>query len=105
MFLRELLSKEQEYLPINYQPKEHQFIQAYTRSYPNLGVNSTKRSETHQNVIKSLINQKMPLVESVRQIKEQIQEIGVVYDADINKHPQRHHVYLTEKFLLNSSIY
>ena len=27
----------------------------------------------------------MPLAESVRRIKEHIQEIGIVHDADINK--------------------
>lgn len=31
------------------------------------------------------VNQQMPLAESVRQIKEHIREIGVIYDADINK--------------------
>ena len=85
MLLQELLPKEQEYLLLNYQPKEHQFIWAYTRSYPNLGVNSTQRSKTYHNVLKSLVNRQMPLAESVRRTKKHIQEIGVVYDADINK--------------------
>ena len=83
--LQELLPREQEYLLVNYQPKEHQFIRAYTRSYPNLGVNSTQRSELYHNVIKSLVNRQMPLADSMRRIKEHIQEIGVVYDTDINK--------------------
>ena len=84
-FFQELLPREQEYLLDNYQPKEYQFICAYTRSYPNLGVNSTQQSESYHSVIKSLVNQQMPLAESVRRIKEHIQEIGVVYDTDINK--------------------
>ena len=85
LLLRELLPKKQEYLLVNNQPQKHQFIRAYTRSYSNLGVNSTKRNETHHNVIKSLINREMPLAESVYRIKEQIQEIEIVYDVDINK--------------------
>ncbi len=83
--LQQLLPKEQEYLLVNYQPKERQFIRAYTRSYPNLGVNSAQRSESYHSVIKSLVNRQMPIAEFVRQIKEHIQEIRVVYDADINK--------------------
>lgn len=44
-----------------------------------------RQSESYHNVIKNLVNQQMPLAESVRQIKEHIREIGVMYDADINK--------------------
>lgn len=83
--LQELLPKEQEHLLVNYQPKEHQLIRAYTRPYPNLGVNSTQQSESYHSVIKNLVNRQMPLAESVRRIKEHTQEIRVVYDADINK--------------------
>lgn len=83
--LQALLPAEQEYLLLNYQPKEHQFIRAYTQSYPNLGANSTQRSESYHNVIKGLVNRQMPLAESVRRIKDHIREIGKAYDEDINK--------------------
>lgn len=83
--LQALLLVEQEYLLLNYQPKEHQFSRVYTRSYPNLGANSTQQSESYHNMIKGLINQQMPLAESVRRIKDHIKEIGKAYYEDINK--------------------
>lgn len=55
---------------MNYQPKEHEFVRAYTCSYPNLGINSTQRGESYHNVIKSLVNRQMPLAESVRRIRD-----------------------------------
>lgn len=39
--LNALLPTEREYLLTNYEPKEHQFICAYTKMYPNLEVNFT----------------------------------------------------------------
>lgn len=50
-----------------------------------MGVNSTQRSESYYNVIKSLINCQMPLAESIHQIKDHIKQIGVQYDEKINK--------------------
>ncbi len=70
--LQSLLPKEQEYFLLHYQPKEHQFVRAYTRSYPNMGANPTQRSESYHHVIKSLINRQIPLAESVRRIKNHI---------------------------------
>ncbi len=70
---------------VNYQPKERQFTRAYTRPYSILGVNSTRYSKSYQSVIKSLVNRQMPLAKSVPRIKQHIQEIEVVYHADINK--------------------
>ncbi len=71
--LQLLLPKELEYLLINYHPKEHQFIRVYTYSYLN------------HNVIKSLVNRQIPLAEFVRQIRDYIKDIGVMYDEEINK--------------------
>lgn len=45
--LQALLPAEQEFLLLNYQPKEHQFMCAYTRLYPNLGAHSTQQSELY----------------------------------------------------------
>ncbi len=70
---------------LHYQPKEHQFVRAYTRSYPNLGAHSTQRSESYHCVIKSLVNCQMPMAESVRRIKDHIKQIGIQYDEEINK--------------------
>lgn len=36
-------------------------------------------------MIKGLVNRQMPLVESVRRIKDHIRELGKTYDEDINK--------------------
>ncbi len=80
--LQTLLLAEQEYFLLNYQPKEHQFIRACTRSYPT---NSTQRSESYYNLIKGLVNREIPLAESVRRIKDHIKEIRKAYDEDINK--------------------
>ncbi len=82
--LQLLLSKEQEYLLINYHPKEHQFVWAFTWSYPNLGINSKKHDESYHNVIKILVNRQMLLAESVRQIRDYIKNMGVMYDEKIN---------------------
>ena len=54
--LQALLPAEQEYFLLNYQPKEYQFICVYTQSYPNLGANTTQRSESCHNVIQDLVN-------------------------------------------------
>ena len=70
---------------LHYQPKEHQFVRAYTRSYPNLATNSTQRSESYHYVIKSLVNRQMPPAESVHRIKDHIKQIGIQYDEEINK--------------------
>ena len=83
--LQSLLLKEQEYLLLPYQPKEHQFVLAYTRSYPNLGANPTQRNESYHHVIKSLVNRQMPLAESVGRIKDHFKQIGIQYDEEINK--------------------
>ena len=70
---------------LHYQPKEHQFVPANTRSYPNLGANSRHRSESYHHVIKSLVNRQMPQAESVRNIKDHIKQIDIQYDEEINK--------------------
>ncbi len=70
--LNALLPTEKEYLPTNYKPKEHQFIRAYIKMYPNLGVNSTQRSESYHAVIKRFVNWHISLADSVRRLQDHI---------------------------------
>lgn len=74
-----------EYLIAHYRPKEHQFVQAFTLTYPNLGANSTQRSESYHAVIKPLVNRQMSLADSVCRVRDYIQQIGTQYDQDINR--------------------
>ncbi len=85
ILLASLLNREKEYLIANYQPKEHQFVRAFTRTYPNLGANSTQRSESYHAVIKPLVNRQMSLADSVHRIRDYVQQIGTQYDQDINR--------------------
>lgn len=73
ILLASLLNREKECLIAHYQPKEHQFIRAFTRTYPNLGDNSTQRSESYHAVIKPLVNRQMSLADLVRRIRDYIQ--------------------------------
>ncbi len=50
-----------------------------------MGANSTQRNEFYHHVIKSLVKHQIPLVESVRQIKDHIKQIDIQYDKEINK--------------------
>lgn len=104
--LESLLDREKEYLITHYQFKEHQFVRAYTRTYPNLSANSTQRSESYHAVIKPLINRQMSLADSVRRIRDYIQQIGTQYDQDINRDQKGiprlldSHAFADIKFLL-----
>ncbi len=92
--LNALLPTEKENLLINYKPKEHQFIRAYTKMYPNLRVKSTQRSESYHAVIKRFVNRYISLADSVRRLKDHIKEIGENYDADINRQSKKRPVLL-----------
>lgn len=66
--LASLLNREKEYLIANYQPEEHQLVRAFIRAYPNLGANSTQRSESYHAAIKPLVNRQISLADLVRRI-------------------------------------
>lgn len=89
-----MLPAEREYLLTNYKPKEHQFDRAYTKMYPNLGVNSTQQSESYYAVLKSFVNRHISPADSVRRLKNHIQEIGRNYDLDINRQRKKAPVLL-----------
>ena len=75
--LNALLPTEREYLLTNYKPKEHQFIRAYTKMYPHLGVNSTQRSESYHAVIKRFVNRHISLADSVRRLKDHVSSTSI----------------------------
>ncbi len=89
-----MLPTEKKYLLINYKPKEHQFIRVYIKLYSNLEFNSTQQSKSYHVVIKRFVNQHISLADSLRHLKNHIQEIGENYDADINKQRKKGPVLL-----------
>ena len=53
-------AEEQRYLREYYQPKEDQFLQAYMKTYPHLGCNSTQRAEGTIPSLKRFVTAKHP---------------------------------------------
>ena len=74
-----LRAKEQDYITSFYQPKEPQFIRAYTRLRPNLGCFSSQRSEGLHPIIKGVCNRHTPIGQSVEKITEQIEELVLTH--------------------------
>ena len=72
--LQSLLSKEQEYLLLCYEPKEHQFVRAYWHLIISKFGRQLYSAQLvfYHHVIKSLVNRQMPLAESVRRNKDHI---------------------------------
>lgn len=50
-----------------------------------MGANFTQCNESHHYMIKSLVHCQIPLVESIRQIKDYIKQSDIRYDKEINK--------------------
>ncbi len=74
--LAELHEPEQRYLKENWEPKERQFVRAYTRGYPNLGCNSTQRNESYHVVVKESLNRQLPLQKSCRKLAESLKKLA-----------------------------
>ncbi len=89
-----MLPTKKEYLLTNYKPKKYQFIRAYTKMYPNFGVNFTQRSECYHAVIKRCVNRQISLADSLRHVKHHIQLIGENYNSDINRQGKKGPVLL-----------
>lgn len=68
-----------------HQPKERQFVRAYTRQYPNLGVLSTQRNKNYHVVVKAVVHQQLPLPDAVRQLRDQIKMLAENINEEINK--------------------
>jgi hypothetical protein len=54
--LEALDGEEREYILGYYKLKEYQFCRIYTRTYLNLSVNSTRRSESYHIVVKDKLH-------------------------------------------------
>ena len=80
-----LRAKDQDYLTSFYQPKEPQFVMAYTRLRPNLGCFSSQRSEGLHPVIKGVCNRHTPIGQSIEKITEQIEELVVSHQHEIER--------------------
>lgn len=74
--LAELREPEHLYLKNNWQSKEHQFVRAYTRNYPNLGCNSTQRNESYHVVEKQSLNRQLPLQTSCQKLAESLKKLA-----------------------------
>lgn len=83
--LNALLPAEREYLLTNYKRKEHQFVCAYIKMYPNLGVNSTQPNKSYHAVLKSFVNRHISLADSIHCLKDHIEEIKRNDDVNINR--------------------
>ena len=76
--------KEQAYLISFYQPKEPQFIRAYTKLRPNLGCYSSQRSEGLHPLIKDVCNRHTPIGQSVEKITDNIDELVRSHEYSID---------------------
>jgi hypothetical protein len=82
--LSQLRKGERDYLTEFYQPKEHQFCRAYTRTYVNLGVHSTQRNESYHVVVKQRLHKNLSLSAAVEALIGQIKELAEEYNKRIN---------------------
>ena len=80
-----LRAKEQAYFISYYQPREHQFVSAYTKLLPNLGCYSSQRSEGLHPLIKGVCNRHTPIGQSVEKITENIDELVRSHEYEINR--------------------
>ncbi len=83
--LMKLKTSEREYLITFYQPKEPQFIRAYTKQYPNLGVHSTQRNESYHVVVKAVVHRQLSLPDAVRQLRNHVKQLAENINEEINR--------------------
>jgi len=83
--LMELKTSEREYLITFYQSKEPQFIRAYTKQYPNLGVHSTQRNESYHVVVKAVVHRQLSLPDAVRQLHNHVKQLAENINEKINR--------------------
>lgn len=80
-----LRPKEQDYLHTYWQRQEPQFIRAYTRLLPNLGAESTQRSEASHPIIKNQTNKHTPIEVAVRKLRDVVIEMARKHEDTINR--------------------
>lgn len=80
--------KEQEYLHSYWQRQESQFVRTYTRLLPNLGAESTQRSEASHPIIRNQTNKHTPIEVSVRKLQDVVIEMARKHKDTINRQRQ-----------------
>ncbi len=78
---------KQEYLHSYWQHQELQFVRAYTRFLPNLGAESTQRSEASHPIIKNQTNKHTPIKVSVKKLRDFVIEMACKHKDTINRQP------------------
>ncbi|KAH7231231.1 uncharacterized protein BKA55DRAFT_696126 [Fusarium redolens] len=73
--LAEFREPERLYVKNNWEPKERQFVRAYTRQYPNVGCNSTQRNESYHVVVKESLNRQLPLQTSCQKLAKSLKKL------------------------------
>lgn len=92
-----LRSKEQDYLHSYWQRQEPQFVRAYTRLLPNLGAESTQRSEESHPIIKKQTNKHTPIEVVVRKLRDVVIEMARKHEDIINGQRRNAPLLITDK--------
>jgi hypothetical protein len=82
--LAKLRASDRKYVQRYYQPKEYQFVRAYTNRLKNLGCHSTQRNEAFHRVAKQGLHVHLPLRKSVQVICKKILSQRREYERRIN---------------------
>ena len=77
--------KEQDYLHSYWQRQVPQFVRAYTRLLPNLGAESTQRSESSHPIIKNQTSKHTPIEVAVRKLRDIVIEMARKHEDTINR--------------------
>jgi hypothetical protein len=68
-----------------YGPKEHQFLRCWTRTYRNLGANTTQRNEGYHRTTKRSLSRNLPLYKAVEVIVKDLEALMTRYLNNVNR--------------------
>jgi hypothetical protein len=84
--LAELHEPDRRHLQENWEPKERQFVRAYTRRYPNLGCNGTNHNVDYYAVLEESLNRQLPLQEACQKLAESLKNLATrIIEEDQNR--------------------
>lgn len=83
-----LQPKEQEYFHSYWERQDPKFVRAYTRLPPNLGAESTQRSEASHPIIKNQTKKHTLIEVSVRKLRDVVIEMARKHEDTINRQRQ-----------------
>lgn len=92
-----LRPKEQDYLHSYWQRQEPQFVRAYTRLLPNLGAESTQRSEGSHPIIKNQTSKHKSIEVAVRKLRDIVIEMARKHEDTINRQRQNAPLLIMDK--------